>query len=132
MPIDWNDVRYTGDAQDIEELFKTYPVEDYLEAYEKNLQQRDQGFRDHLLKKGIRLTESLSPRIHRIFKEVCQALEIESKEEIFCLPDQEVNAAAILDVLGSGKFSLIGITSAALEKLKMIKLSSFLASPILL
>ena len=69
MAIDWKDVRYRGDQADVEELFKTYRVEDYLKTYETNLQQCDRGMRDGLIKDGILLTENLSPRIHRQFKQ---------------------------------------------------------------
>src|SRR4030042_1541139 len=117
MTIDWKDVRYRGDLADVEELFKIYRVEDYLKTYETNLQQRDQGMRDRLIKDGIRLTETLSPRIHRLFKEVCEIFAINGKEEIFCLPEQYVNAFPFLDIQESGVYSLIGITAGALEKL---------------
>ncbi len=126
MSIDWKDVRYRGDLADVEELFKTYRVENYLKTYEANLQQRDQGMRDHLIKDGIRLTENLSPRIHHIFKEVCEVLSINGKEEIFCLPEQHVNAYAFLDIQESGTYSLIGITAGALEKLDDAELKSLL------
>jgi uncharacterized tellurite resistance protein B-like protein len=126
MAIDWKDIRYRGDVADVEELFKTYRVEDYLKTYEENLRQRDRGMRERLLKEGIRLTENLSPRIHRIFKEVCEALLINGKEEIFCLPEQHVNAYAVLDIQESGTNSLIGITAGALEKLDDTELKSIL------
>jgi len=124
MSIDWKDIRYRGDLADVEELFGTYRVGDYLKTYEANLQQRDQGMRERLLKNGIRLTENLSPRVHRIFKEVCEVLAISSKEEIFCLPQQDVNAYAFLDIQESGTYSLIGITAGALEKLEDAELKS--------
>jgi len=131
MPIDWKDVRYRGDLTDVEELFNTYRVGDYLKTYEANLKQRDRGMCERLLKDGIRLTENLSPRIHRIFKEVCEvlainSLAINSKEEIFCLPGQHVNAYAFLDIQESGTYSLIGITAGALEKLDDAELKSLL------
>lgn len=126
MAIDWGDIRYRGDVADVEELFKTYRVEDYLKTYEENLRQLDRGMRERMLKEGIRLTENLSPRIHRIFKEVCEALSINGKEEIFCLPEQHVNAYAVLDIQESGTYSLIGITAGALEKLDDAELKSIL------
>jgi uncharacterized tellurite resistance protein B-like protein len=126
MAIDWKDVRYRGDQADVEELFKTYRVEDYLKTYETNLQQRDQGMRDSLIKNGIRLTENLSPRIHHQFKQVCETFTINGKEEIFCLPEQYVNAFAFLDIQESGVYSLIGITAGALEKLDDAELRSIL------
>ncbi len=126
MAIDWKDVRYRGDRADVAELFKIYRVQDYLKTYETNLQQRDQGMRDRLVKDGIRLTENLSPRIHRLFKEICEVFEISGKEEVFCLPEQYINAYAFLDIQESGVYSLIGITAGALEKLDDAELKSLL------
>lgn len=126
MGINWKDVRYRGDLADVEELFKVYQVETYLETYEENLRQQDRGIREKLLKEGIRLTETLAPRIHRIFREVCEVLSINGKEEIFCLPQQNINAYAILDIQEAGTYSLIGITAGALEKLDDSELKSIL------
>jgi hypothetical protein len=68
MAIDWRDVRYRGDLADVEELFKIYRIEDYLKTCEQNLRQRDESIRERLLKRGIRLTQSLSPRIYKILE----------------------------------------------------------------
>ena len=43
MPIDWSDVQYRGDASDVQELFETYRVGDYLSAFEENRRHLDQG-----------------------------------------------------------------------------------------
>lgn len=126
MAIDWKDIRYRGDLADVEELYKTYRVGDYLKTYEDNLRQRDRGIREKLLKEGIRLTESLSPRIHRIFKEICEVLAFNSKEEIFCLPGQDLNAYAFLDIQESGTYSLIVITAGALESFDDAELKALL------
>jgi Zn-dependent protease with chaperone function len=126
MAIDWNDVRYRGDARDVEELLTSYRVGDYLAAFEENRRQIDHGIRERLIKDGIRLSERLSPRIFRIFREVCAALELEIQAEVFCLPSQEMNAFAILDVRKAGTFSLIGVTAAALERLEDGELKSIL------
>jgi len=45
MTINWQDVRYRGDARDVEEMFETYRVGDYLETFEENARQRDEGIR---------------------------------------------------------------------------------------
>jgi hypothetical protein len=45
MPVNWEEVRYRGDARDVDELFKVYRVNDYLEASEENQRQRDRGIR---------------------------------------------------------------------------------------
>lgn len=126
MAIDWQDVRYRGDAADVDELFKSYRVEDYLKAFETQQAQQSQGFREKLLKEGIRLTDRLSPRIYQIFRETCQALLIDSQPEIFCLPDPQVNAFAMLDIQESGTRSLIAMTSGALERLDDNELKSIL------
>ena len=49
------------DARDVEELLTSYRVADYLEAFEENRRQVDQGVRERLIKEGIRLSERLSP-----------------------------------------------------------------------
>jgi Zn-dependent protease with chaperone function len=126
MAIDWQDVVYRGDAADVKELFETYRVEDYLAAFEDQQRQQDRGMRERLLKDGIRLTDRLSPRIYRIFSELCTALEIQAQPEIFCLPNPEINAFAMLDVQEKGTYSLVGITSGALEKLDDAELKSIL------
>jgi uncharacterized tellurite resistance protein B-like protein len=126
MAIDWNDVRYRGDARDVDELLTTYRVADYLQAFEENRRQLDQGVRERLIKEGIRLSERLSPRIYRIFGEVCQALSLEAQAEVFCLPSADMNAFAILDVRKAGTYSLIGVTAAALERLEDAELRSIL------
>jgi hypothetical protein len=130
MPIEWNDVRYRGDARDVEELLTSYRVADYLETFEENRRQIDQGVRERLLKEGIRLSERLSPRIYRLFREVCVALELEAQAEVFCLPSQELNAFAFLDVRKAGTSSLIGVTAAALEQLEDDELKAILGHEI--
>jgi uncharacterized tellurite resistance protein B-like protein len=123
MALDWQDIRYRGDARDVDELFNSYRIGDYLEAFEENRRRQDQGVRERLMKHGIRLTEQLSPRIFSIHARACRALELESDAEIFCLPEQEVNAFAILELREESTRSLIGITAGALEKLDDAELS---------
>jgi len=126
MAIDWNDVRYRGDAKDVEDLMTTYRVADYLATYEENRRQLDHGVRERLLKDGIRLSERLSPRIYAIFRNVCKALELEAQAEVFCLPSPEVNAFAVLDVRKDTTYSLVGVTAMALERLEDAELASIL------
>jgi len=126
MAIDWNDVRYRGDAADVEELMTTYRVADYLETYEENRRQIDHGVRERLLKEGIRLSERLSPRIYRVFGDVCSALNLETQAEVFCLPSPEVNAFAMMDVRKETTYSLVGVTAPALERLEDAELRSIL------
>jgi Zn-dependent protease with chaperone function len=126
MAIDWNDIRYRGDAKDVEELMTTYRVADYLATFEENRRQIDQGVRERLLKEGIRLSQRLSPRIYRVFGDVCQALGLETQAEVFCLPSTEINAFAMLDVRKETTYSLVGVTAPALERLDDPELRSIL------
>jgi Zn-dependent protease with chaperone function len=126
MAIDWNDIRYRGDAKDVEELMTTYRVADYLATFEENRRQIDQGVRERLLKEGIRLSERLSPRIYRVFGDVSQALGLEAQAEVFCLPSTEINAFAMLDVRKETTYSLVGVTAPALERLDDAELRSIL------
>lgn len=126
MPIKWEDVRYRGDAADVKEMFDTYRVGDYLQTFEENSRQQDLGLREHLLKDGIRLTNSLSPRIYLMFRDVCRHLELEAEAEIFCLPSSEINAFAALDVRSQGTYYLVGVTARALEDLEDAELRSIL------
>ncbi len=127
MAINWQDIRYRGDARDVEELVTSYRISDYLETFEENRRQIDQGIRERLIKEGIRLSERLSPRIYRLFQEMCHALEIEAQAEVFCLPSAEINAFATMDVRKSVTYSLIGVTARALEKLDDAEMKSILA-----
>lgn len=116
-PVNWDDVRYRGDALDVEELTRTYRVNDYLDTFEENRRQADRGIREKLIKHGIRLSERISPRIYRIFAEVCDRFGVEAQAEVFCLPAAEVNAFATIDIREQRAYSLIGVTSSALERL---------------
>ncbi len=124
MPIDWNDVRYRGDARDVEEMQKSYHVEDYLATSDENRKNMDQGVREQFLKNGIRLTERLSPRIYGIYGDVSKRLEIPFEAEVFCLPSATVNAYAVLEIRQKQKFFMIGLTAPALELLDDAELKS--------
>ena len=126
MAIDWNDIRYRGDAKDVEELMTTYRVADYLATFEENRRQIDQGVRERLLKEGIRLSERLSPRIYRVFADVAQALGLATQPEVFCLPSNDINAFTMLDVRKETTYSLVGVTAPALERLDDAELRSIL------
>ena len=117
MALNWDDIRYRGDARDIQELHDSYRIADYLDAFEQNRRSQDDGVREQLLKHGIRLTERLSPRIFRLYAEACAALQFDAESEVFCLPDTEANAFAVIDFREERTHALIGITSGALELL---------------
>jgi hypothetical protein len=116
--VRWDDVRYRGDALDVAELVRTYRVNDYLDTFEENRRQADLGIREKLIKHGIRLSERISPRIYRLFNDVCTRFGVEAQAEVFCLPSPEVNAFATIDVREQRAYSLIGVTSTALERLE--------------
>ena len=88
MNVNWDDVRYRGDAQDVEELIAHLPG-DRLPATRsrRTAGSSIEGIREKLIKHGIRLSERLSPRIYRIFREVCRRPRARVAEaEVFCLP----------------------------------------------
>src|SRR5688572_23352986 len=123
--INWADLRYRGDADDVKALVEGYRVRDYLEAVRENQRQRERSLRDRLLSGGIRLTEQLSPRIFAIFRTVSHNLALSlARAEIFCLPSQDINAFAALDCGRHGDRSIVGLTSAALEKLEDHEIAS--------
>jgi hypothetical protein len=124
--VRWDDVRYRGDALDVEELVRTYRVNDYLDTFEENRRQADLGIREKLIKHGIRLSERISPRIYRLFANVCGRFGVEAQAEVFCLPAPEVNAFATIDVREKRAYSLIGVTSSALERLEDAELEFIL------
>jgi Zn-dependent protease with chaperone function len=126
MPVNYEDIRYRGDSEDVKELFDVYRVEDYLDTYEERLKSDDAGLRQRLMKDGIKLTERLSPRIHRIFHEVCSRLGVDIVPEIYCIPEFRINAFASVDIQQAGKYSLVGITSGALERLEDAEIKSVL------
>lgn len=122
----WQDYRYRGDAADVQELFDVYRVGDYLDAFDENRRRHDEGIREQLLQHGIRLSERLSSRIFAIYEQVCAALGVPGDAEIFCLPERDVNAFAILDVREGKTHSLVGMTAGALEELDDAELASII------
>ncbi|MBP6874602.1 MAG: M48 family metalloprotease [Candidatus Eisenbacteria bacterium] len=126
MAIDWDDVRYRGDKADVDELFKVYRIGDYLDATEEQRRLHDRGAREQLLKDGIRLSERISPRIYRLFHEVSERLQLDSNVEVFCVPESGINAFAIIDIHDKATYSLIGVSSGALEHLEDEEIKSIL------
>jgi len=118
MPVSWPDIRYPGDARDVEELRHSYRIDDYLDVIETNRRKQDVGMRESLLKEGIRLTERLSPRIFRLYGEVAAALDFAGAAEVFCLPQTELNAFAMVEDREKGRTTIVGVTAGALERLE--------------
>ncbi|MDJ0763601.1 MAG: M48 family metallopeptidase [Myxococcota bacterium] len=126
MDNKWDAYRYGGDATDVNSLFELYRINDYLDAFDENRRRHDRGIREQLLQHGIRLNERLSPRIYNLFREVSENLEFQSEAEVFCMPDQNINAFAVLDLREEQTHSLIGVTAGALERLEDGELKSIL------
>jgi len=124
--IDWTDIRYRGDLDDVEELRTTYQVDGYLAAYEDRLGQERRGLRERLMRDALRLGPDLSPRIYRIFEETCAALGLESDAEIYCTRETAINAFAAVDRTERGNRALIGISAPSLELLDDVELRSVL------
>lgn len=125
-PVDWNGIRYRGDLEDVKEMFEVFRVDHYLAAAEENLRHQAASQRQALMSKGIVLTERLSPRIYRLFRAACTALQLESKVEVICIRSPEINAFAVVEPRPDTAYSFIGITSAALELLEDLELQALL------
>lgn len=118
MAVDWELVRYRGDAADVKELYERYRVEEYLQTVAQARGPRGLGLRESLLRDAVRLSDRLSPRIFSIYRDVRAAIGMSGDAEVYCVPQAEVNAFAAIDETSEGSHTLIGITSGALEKLE--------------
>jgi uncharacterized tellurite resistance protein B-like protein len=116
--IDWANLRYRGDGDDVRELFESYRVEHFLQASQENQRLKEQSTRHQLATDGILLTERISPRIYGLFHEVSATLSFETDVEVFCLPSTSINAFALVEPAAERCRSLIGITAPALDKLE--------------
>lgn len=114
----WTDIRYEGDRKDEKELQEVYRVEDFLDTCEEQQRLQDINLRERFLRDGVRLNKRLSPRIFRIYQEICSSLGLEAEAEIFCFTSPDINAYAFLDQGKASRHNLVGITSTALEKLE--------------
>lgn len=114
----WGGIQYRGDFEDMCELFDKYNVEGFLSARKEQEREQGVGLRDRLLKEGVLLTETLSPRIYAIVRGVQERLGIDGRFDVFCIKDVDVNAFAYLEVGAEEDQHLIGITSGALEMLE--------------
>jgi Zn-dependent protease with chaperone function len=123
---DWNGIRYRGDLQDVKEMFEVFRVDHYLAAAQENMRNQAASQRQALMSKGIVLTEGISPRIYRLFRDACHALSLESEVEVICIRSQDVNAFAVVEPHPEVNYSFIGVTSSALEMLDDLELRSLL------
>jgi uncharacterized tellurite resistance protein B-like protein len=117
--MDLHRIRYRGDKQDVELLFKEYNLEGIISASEDRQKLEESNFRNKLLKDGaFLLSKPISPRIFNIVTETKQKLGLEGEYEVFCLNSSSINAFAYVQPAEEKNFFIIGITSAALEELE--------------
>jgi hypothetical protein len=120
-------IRYRGDKEDVELLFKEYNLEGIISASEDRQKLEESNFRNKLLKDGaFLLSKPISPRIFNIVTETKQKLDLEGEYEVFCLNSNSINAFAYVQPAEEKKFFIIGITSAALEELEDLEIQFIL------
>ena len=125
--MDLHRIRYRGDKEDVELLFKEYNLEGIISASEDRQKLEESNFRNKLLKDGaFLLSEPISPRIFNIVTETKQKLELEGEYEVFCLNSNSINAFAYVQPAAEKNFFIIGITSAALEELEDLEIQFIL------
>ena len=125
--MDLHRIRYRGDKEDVELLFKEYNLEGIISASEDRQKLEESNFRNKLLKDGaFLLSEPISPRIFNIVTETKQKLDLEGEYEVFCLNSNSINAFAYVQPAEEKNFFIIGITSAALEELEDLEIQFIL------
>lgn len=123
-------LRYRGDAEDVAALFGEYNVGGFLATRAAAEKKRLESFRNHLLKVGVLLNETLSPRILGIINDVIERLGLEGDFDVICVRDNDVNAFAAVDNSEGAISQFIGITSAALENLEDAEIASLVGHEI--
>ncbi len=117
--MDLHRIRYRGDKEDVELLFKDYNLEGIISTSEERQKLEESNFRNQLLKDGaFLLSQPISPRIFKIVTETKQTLGLEGEYEVFCLNSSAINAFAYVQPAEEKNFFIIGMTSAALEELE--------------
>jgi uncharacterized tellurite resistance protein B-like protein len=125
--MDLHRIRYRGDKDDVELLFKEYNLEGIISASEDRQKLEESNFRNKLLKDGaFLLSKPISPRIFNIVTETKQKLDLEGDYEVFCLNSNSINAFAYVQPAEEKNFFIIGITSAALEELEDLEIQFIL------
>ena len=125
--MDLHRIRYRGDKEDVELLFKDYNLEGIISTSEERQRLEESTFRNQLLKDGaFLLSQPISPRIFKIVTETKQKLDLEGEYEVFCLNSNSINAFAYVQPAKEKNFFLIGITSAALEELEDLEIQFIL------
>lgn len=124
--IDWSDLRYRGDSADVRELMEVYRIEYYLYAVGQAMGSGFSARRSEYLSRGIRLTEQTSPRAHGILGDVLGRLHLDLDVEMFCLPEQNVNAGVMMEGQEKGGQCVVGLTAGLLEKLEDEEIASII------
>ena len=121
--MDLHRIRYRGDKEDVELLFKDYNLEGIISTSEERQKLEESNFRNQLLKDGaFLLSEPISPRIFNIVTDTKQKLGLEGEYEVFCLNSNSINAFAYVQPAEEKNFCIIGITSEALEEMEDLEI----------
>jgi len=125
--MDLHRIRYRGDKEDVELLFKDYNLEGIISTSEERQKMEESDFRNQLLKDGaFLLSKPISPRIFDIITETKQKLNQEGDYEVFCINSSSINAFAYVQPSKGRSHFIIGITSAALEELEDLEIQFIL------
>ena len=125
--MDLRRIRYRGDKEDVELLFKDYNLEGIISTSEERQRLEESNFRNQLLKEGaFMLSQPISPRIFKIVTETKQKLNLEGEYEVFCLNSSSINAFAYVQPAQGKNFFIVGMTSAALEELEDLEIQFIL------
>ncbi|MBT8331428.1 MAG: M48 family metalloprotease [Deltaproteobacteria bacterium] len=125
--MDLHRIRYRGDKEDVDLLFRDYNLEGIISTSEERQKLEESNFRNQLLKDGaFLLSQPISPRIFNIVSETKQKLGLEGEYEVFCLNSNSINAFAYVQPAEEKNFFIIGITSEALEELEDLEIQFIL------
>ena len=117
--MDLLSIRYRGDKEDVELLFRDYNIEGIISTSEERQKMEESNFRNQLLKDGaFLLSNQISPRIFNIITDTKLKLNLEGEYEVFCINSNSINAFAYVQPAAEKNFFIIGITSTALEELE--------------
>jgi Zn-dependent protease with chaperone function len=113
----WSAVQYRGDRRALDELYKSYNVENYIRMWEEKQSRSEHSARRQIAKDSVLLTSTLSPRVYGLVEKIKQTLEMKSDFDVFCIANNDINAYARIDRNAEGSFPFIVLTSRALEEL---------------
>ena len=120
-------IRYRGDKEDVELLFRDYNLEGIISTSEERQKMEESNFRNQLLKDGaFLLSKPISPRIFDIVTETKEKLNLDGDYEVFCLNSSTINAFAYVQPAEEKNFFIVGMTSAALEELEDLEIQFIL------